>query len=169
MRSAPPSSPSARARISANETTTTSRPDVQLVTGPDVDAEWRILFSGRVEREVSLSGKRTEGSDTRKELNRQMRMAVRRFDLSESDGEAWAFLCECGDDDCQEWVTLPVREYEALQRADEPILAPGHVLSSAQKTRRSARRLVDDAKALGAQAELQLKRATRNLKKRKPN
>ncbi|HEY7422193.1 MAG TPA: hypothetical protein VH541_09290 [Gaiellaceae bacterium] len=92
-----------------------------------------------------------DGSTTRKELNRQMRMAVKRFDLSESDGEAWAFLCECGDENCQEWVTLPVDEYEALQRADEPILARGHVLSSAEKTRRSSRRLADDAKALKAQ------------------
>jgi hypothetical protein len=26
-----------------------------------------------------------------------MRMAVERFDLSESEGESWAFLCECGE------------------------------------------------------------------------
>jgi hypothetical protein len=97
-----------------------------------------------------------------------MRMAVKRFDLSESDGETWAFLCECGDDDCQEWVTLPVRKYEALQRADQPILAPGHTLTEPQKSRRKARRLVDDARALEAQAEHQVKRARRNLKKQKP-
>jgi hypothetical protein len=96
-----------------------------------------------------------------------MRMAVRRFDLSESDGESWTFLCECGDDGCQEWVTLPVESYEALQRSDQPILAPGHTLTASQKHRRKARRLVDDAKALGAQADLQVKRARRNLK-RKP-
>ena len=102
------------------------------------------------------------------ELNRQMRMAVKRFDLSESDGESWAFLCECGDDLCQEWVTLPVKKYEALQRADEPILAPGHTLSGPQKTRRRARRLVDDAKALRAQADVQAKRARRNRGKDKP-
>ena len=96
-----------------------------------------------------------------------MRMAVKRFDLSESDGESWAFLCECGDDDCQEWVTLPVETYEALQRADEPILASGHTLSDPQKTRRRARRLVDDAKALEAQADHQLGRAKRNVEKRK--
>jgi hypothetical protein len=102
------------------------------------------------------------------ELNRQMRMAVKRFDLSSSDGESWAFLCECGDDLCQEWVTLPVQRYEALQRADEPILAPGHTLSDPQKTRRQARRLVDDAKALQAQADVQAKRARRNLGKDKP-
>jgi hypothetical protein len=105
---------------------------------------------------------------TRKELNRQMRMAVKRFDLSESAEETWAFLCECGDDDCQEWVTLPVNQYEALQRADEPILAPGHALSDPQKTRRQARRLVDDARALEAQADVQIKRARRNLGEKKP-
>jgi hypothetical protein len=95
-----------------------------------------------------LPDKRTESSSVRKELNRQMRMAAKRFDLSEKEGdETWAFLCECGDGDCQEWVTLPVVRYEALQRADEPILAPGHTLSRPEKTRRKARRLVDDAKA----------------------
>ncbi|HEU5243463.1 MAG TPA: hypothetical protein VFU33_03605 [Gaiellaceae bacterium] len=116
-----------------------------------------------------MADKRTESSATRKELNRQMRMAVKRFDLSESDGETWAFLCECGDDVCQEWVTLPVRQYEALQRADQPILAPGHTLSRPQKTRRQARRLVDEAKALEAQADVQLKRAERNAGTTKPN
>ena len=115
-----------------------------------------------------MADKRTESTATRKELNRQMRMAVKRFDLSESEGETWAFLCECGDDDCQEWVTLPVSEYETLQRTDEPVLAPGHTLSPGQKSRRRASRLVDDAKALAAQAKLQVERGKRNLEKRKP-
>jgi hypothetical protein len=92
-----------------------------------------------------------------------MRTAVKRFDLSESEEETWAFLCECGDDSCQEWVTMPAAGYEALQRADEPILAPGHTLSAPEKTRRQARRLVDDARALEAQAGVQVKRAKRNL------
>jgi hypothetical protein len=115
-----------------------------------------------------LADNRSDSSGTRKELNRQMRMAVKRFDLSASDGEAWAFLCECGDDSCQEWVTLPVERYETLQRNDEPILAPGHTLSQPEKTRRKARRLVDDAKALEAQAGVQANRAKRNLRKEKP-
>jgi hypothetical protein len=113
-----------------------------------------------------LADRRTEVTATRKELNRQMRMAVKRFDLSETEGETWAFLCECGDDECQEWVTMPVAKYEALQRADEPILAPGHTLSQGQKSRRRARRLVDDAKALAAQADVQLRRAKRNVEKK---
>ncbi len=112
-----------------------------------------------------MADRRSESSATRKELNRQMRMAVKRFDLSESDGEAWAFLCECGDDLCQEWVTLPVRSYEGLQRTGEPILAAGCTLSEGQRTRRKARRLVDDAKALEAKADVQVKRAKRNLGK----
>jgi hypothetical protein len=88
-----------------------------------------------------LADKRSDSSATRKELNRQMRMAVKRFDLSEHEGETWAFLCECGDDACQEWVTLPVEKYEALQRADQPILAPGHELSEGLRSRRKAVRL----------------------------
>ena len=115
-----------------------------------------------------MADNRTDSSAARKELNRQMRLAVKRFDLSESDGETWAFLCECGDDLCQEWVTLPAARYEALQRADQPILAPGHTLSAPQKSRRQARRLVDDAKALQAQADVQAKRAKRNLGKKEP-
>jgi hypothetical protein len=112
-----------------------------------------------------LADKRTESSATRKELNRNVRMAVKRFDLSGLDEETWDFLCECGADDCQEWVTLRVAEYEALQRADEPILASGHTLSLGQRSRRRARRIVDDAHALKAQAKLQVKRAKRNLEK----
>ena len=112
-----------------------------------------------------MADKRRESSATRKELNRNVRMAVKRFDLSGLDDETWDFLCECGADECQEWVTLKVAQYEALQRADEPILAPGHTLSKGQRSRRRARRLIDDAKALEAQAEHQVKRAKRNLKK----
>jgi hypothetical protein len=83
-----------------------------------------------------------------------MRMAVERFDLSESDGETWAFLCECDDVDCQDWVTLPVKSYEALQRTDQPILAPGHTLG---------------ARALEVQAHVQVEPAKRNAKKKKPS
>jgi hypothetical protein len=127
------------------------------------------MLPGVLDRESALADKRSESSATRADVNRNIRMAVKRFDVSEGEEDTWAFLCECGADDCQEWVTLPVVGYEALQRADEPILAPGHTLSSAQKSRRKARRLVDDARALGAQAGVQAKRAKRNLENRKPD
>jgi hypothetical protein len=115
-----------------------------------------------------LADKRTESSATRRELNRNVRMAVKRFDLSGTDEETWDFLCECGLDDCQEWVTLRIEEYERLQRVNEPILAPGHTLTEGEVFRRRARRLVGDARALGAQAEHQLNRAQRILKENEP-
>jgi hypothetical protein len=111
----------------------------------------------------------TDNSTARAELNRQMRIAVQRFDLSESEADTWSFLCECGDESCQEWVTLPVVGYEALQRADQPIFAPGRSLTPSQKSRRTARRLRDDAKALRAEAQHQAKRARRNLRKPTPS
>jgi predicted DNA-binding protein (UPF0251 family) len=96
-------------------------------------------------------------------------MAVKRFDLSESDTDTWGFLCECGASECEEWVTLSVPDYEALRNADRPILAPGHALVRQQRSRRTARRLVEEAQALRAQAELQLKRAARNLRNAPPD
>jgi hypothetical protein len=116
-----------------------------------------------------MADKRTESSEARADVNRNVRMAVKRFDLSELDEETWDFLCECGADDCQEWVTLHVADYEAMQRSDTPILAPGHTLSAGQRSRRKARRLVDHAKALEAQAEHQVKRAKRNLNQTWPS
>ena len=114
-----------------------------------------------------MADRQTESSATRRELNRNVRLAVKRFDLSGIEEETWDFLCECGAEDCQEWVTLRVAQYERLQRADEPVLAPGHTLSQGQRSRRKARRLVDDAKALEAQAEHQVGRAKRNAGKRR--
>jgi hypothetical protein len=116
-----------------------------------------------------VAGKRTESSEARADVNRNVRMAVKRFDLSGEADETWKFLCECGAEDCQKWVTLRVEDYEARQRADEPILAPGHTLTKGQRSRRKARRLVDDAKALEAQAEHQVKRARRNVARKKPS
>jgi hypothetical protein len=102
-------------------------------------------------------------SPERAEVNKQVRMAVKRFDLTGVEDETWDFLCECGADQCKEWVTLTLIEYEAMLQAEEPILAPGHALTRAQRARRQARKLADDAKALRAQSEFQRKRAGRNL------
>jgi hypothetical protein len=97
--------------------------------------------------EAALASKRSESSATRAELNRQIRTAVRRFDLSDRTEDTWAFLCECGADGCQEWVTMPLAGYEALHRSGEPILARGHTITRGEKARRNAKRLADDAHA----------------------
>jgi hypothetical protein len=96
-------------------------------------------------------------------------MAVKRYDLSDREEDTWGFLCECGAEECQEWVTLRVTDYEAYRHAERPILAPGHTLTQVQKSRRTARHLIAEARALRAQAEVQLKRAARNLKKSPPD
>lgn len=95
-------------------------------------------------------------------MNRNIRIAVERFELPTLAGESWDFLCECDAAGCQQWVKLTLAEYEALLRGEEPILASGHRLSRAERARRKARRLVDDAQALQAQADVQRKRAGRN-------
>jgi hypothetical protein len=115
--------------------------------------------------------RRTESSEAKAEGKRNLRTAVKRFDLSGlgRDHETWDFLCECGADDCTQWVTLPISEYEVRRAAGDAILAPGHTLREGERQRRRARRLVAEAKALRGQAELQLRRAMRNLKKPPPS
>jgi hypothetical protein len=115
----------------------------------------------------AMGDRRIESSAARTDVVRNLRMAVKRFDLSgdSRDQETWDFLCECGAGDCRQWVTLPVSEYELLRAAGEPILAPGHAVVQTRASRRNARRLVSEAKALRGQAELQLRRALRNLRK----
>ena len=37
------------------------------------------------------------------------------------------FLCECGDDDCRQFVPVAINGYYALLDTREWLLAPGHV------------------------------------------
>lgn len=74
----------------------------------------------------------------------------------------WLFMCECGDLACHTRVLLTLPEYEALRAARKPVLAKGHYVTHAEIVRRGARALVDDARALRAQAAHQLRRARRH-------
>ena len=76
---------------------------------------------------------------------------------------ASVFTCECGKPDCLEGVLLDPDEYEALRAGGGCILAAGHHVSRAEDARRVARRLVEDAHALRAQAEHQQRRLRRLL------
>ena len=112
-----------------------------------------------------MSDERSSRSSARAETNRNIRTAVKRFDLSDVETETWDFLCECGDDGCERWITLTLAEYEALRETDEPILATGHTVGNAALARRKAHGLAEDARALRAQADIQKKRAARNVGK----
>jgi hypothetical protein len=112
-----------------------------------------------------LSDERRSRSTARADTNRNIRMAVKRFDLSDVGTETWDFLCECGDDGCENWITLTLAEYEALRAKGEPILAAGHTVGNAALARRKAQALAEEAKALRAQADIQKKRAARHVRK----
>ena len=112
-----------------------------------------------------MSDERSSRSTARAETNRNIRMAVKCFDLSDLETETWDFLCECGDDGCESWITLTLAEYEALRGKDEPILAAGHTVGVPALARRKAHALAEDAQALRAQAEIQKKRAARHVGK----
>ncbi len=60
------------------------------------------------------------------EVNRRVREAADRFELADTGYSTWEFLCECDAPGCAEWVRLTLEELDALERADAPILAPGH-------------------------------------------
>jgi hypothetical protein len=128
----------------------------------------RILARGHSIGWVRVPEERTEMWEAGPDVSGHLRMAVRRFDLSGHGHDMWDFLCECGAEDCKQWVTLPVSEHEERRRTGAPILAPGHELNQGRRSRRKARRLAAEAKALRGRAELQFRRAVRNLRKPPP-
>ena len=91
-----------------------------------------------------MSDERSSHSTARAETNRNIRMAVKRFDLSDRETETWDFLCECGDDRCERWIALTLAEYEALRERDEPILAAGHTVGLAAPAPRKVRAFARD-------------------------
>jgi hypothetical protein len=78
---------------------------------------------------------------------------------SPSGAPEWEFFCECGRPECHEQVTLTIEAFDALRGEDLPVLAPGHRLSQAAR----ARMLREDAAALLALAQHQVRRAKKNL------
>jgi hypothetical protein len=99
------------------------------------------------------------------EVNVRIREAALRLDAAEPEA-VWAFLCECGEAGCHAQVRLTLAEYDALKAAERPVLAPGHAASRAAVARRYAEALREDATALRAQAEQQLRRARKRHQRR---
>ncbi len=99
------------------------------------------------------------------ELNARVHDAAKRFEGSEPGRDPWDFTCECGASDCREPVSLTLAQYEALRSVEQPILAHGHGPERPANVRRQAEELRADSEALKAQAELQQKRARRNIRR----
>jgi hypothetical protein len=60
------------------------------------------------------------------QVNRNIRSLATEVDPD--DSSTWTFVCECGEDDCNERVGLPLARYDELKHADVALLAPGHAL-----------------------------------------
>ena len=91
------------------------------------------------------------------EANRNILLHVKDADAGDLE---WEFFCECGRDECREHVFLTLDALIAIHDGGDAVLADGHRLSQADR----ARRLRDDAGALRAQAEHQVRRAKKNLR-----
>jgi hypothetical protein len=71
----------------------------------------------------------------------------------------WEFMCECGQESCHESVFLTLAAFVALRDGGEAVLAGGHHVSQVAH----AQEVRSATQALRAQAELQVKRAKKNL------
>jgi hypothetical protein len=97
------------------------------------------------------------------ELNAAIWRAALRLDVAEEESE-WDFKCECGASDCTAMVSVTLAEFDRLHAAEELILADGHTVTRAEKARRRAKQLRDEAAALVEQAGQQHERARRNIR-----
>ena len=70
----------------------------------------------------------------------------------------WEFWCECGEPSCRRGVWLTLAQYEQLRDHRHAILTPGHEVSEVAR----AAILVEEASALRAEAEHQVRRAKKN-------
>lgn len=100
-------------------------------------------------------------------VNDNIREAAVGFDGAEAQA-VWEFMCECGVPDCKALVRLTVNEYDRLKALDEAVLAHGHELSRTLQAHRKAEALREESKALGAQAEQQVRRARAGMRRRRP-
>jgi hypothetical protein len=78
-----------------------------------------------------------------------------------TEEQEWEFFCECGLPDCDEQVRLTLDAYVSLHDSGGAVLADGHQVSQVERSKR----LRDDADALRGQAEHQVKRAKKNLRR----
>jgi hypothetical protein len=81
-----------------------------------------LAVTGSGESEESV-----DGQDVLSEVNAHVHEAALRFEGIQPGPDRWDFTCECGTPDCRVTVSLTTAEYEALQKAHEHVLAPGHV------------------------------------------
>ena len=88
----------------------------------------------------TVSAKSTTLSATNERILRVARDAFTHGQEWESKQEAWEFFCECGRNDCHEYVSLTLDAYVALHDGDRAVLADGHRLRPAEHPVRRSRK-----------------------------
>jgi len=67
-------------------------------------------------------------------LFREVNERIRRVNEHLVDGEAADFICECGDDDCTQPVSLTLPEYEGVRRdGTHFVIVPDHVVLDVER------------------------------------
>jgi hypothetical protein len=71
----------------------------------------------------------------------------------------WPFVCECGDEACQEPVLCSLGAYDEARQRRQLLLARGHAVTQAREARARSHELRVESEAVRAQAEHQLRRS----------
>jgi hypothetical protein len=89
-------------------------------------------------------------------VNEEIRVLAHHFgDNPEWD---WPFVCECGDEGCEEPVLCSIGTYDELKSHHQVVLARGHAVEQARTVRAQSEALRQESAAVRAQSELQLRR-----------
>jgi hypothetical protein len=81
--------------------------------------------------------------------------------LPVTSGQTEIFLCECGRPDCTESIEIDLETVRVFVKNGWPMIVPEHRLSREAKARAHAAELLEQARALRAQARHQVARAAR--------
>ena len=86
--------------------------------------------------------------------------------LPPASAQTEVFLCECGRPDCMEYMEIDLETVRSFVKNGWPMIVPEHRLSREAEARARAEELREHARALRAQAHLQVTRAHRNTDRR---
>jgi len=90
-------------------------------------------------------------------VNAKIRVLAHR--LGDHPDWSWPFVCECGDETCQEPVLCSLGTYDEIQENNELVLARGHTVTRARAARARSHTLREEGAVVRARAELELRRA----------
>ena len=103
-----------------------------------------------------------------RDANTEIEAVAHQFNIA-SDDAGLHFLCECGQPDCNEIVSIDLTSFELIRADGYFVLAPGHKVTRAERACRTARATREEARALQAQAKLQRMRARRSRDEGSPD